>query len=376
MKRRILHVITSMNRGGAESMLARLLPALDPNRLEHRVICLREEGPVAQNLRDRDIPVYCLGIRGLPLAPLRMGPVLEAFSRSWRPDIIQGWMYHGNLAAFILAKVWPTRPCLLWNVRSSLDDLRAYRRTTRLLIQLEAWLSGRVDRILYNSSSSMRQHEAVGFDPRRSLWIPNGFDLAQFHPDAESRASVRRELGLPSEAFLLGHFARFHPEKNHMLLLEAMEILPASIHLALAGSGQQDGVLRRIVEQKGLADRVHLLGERTDMPRLTAALDLAVSPSRNEGFPNVVGEALACGVPCIGAAVGDTAALIGTSGMVIPPGDIRALTEAIQCLLIHTPDQRTTMGRLARERVRAQYSLEGVAARYDKLYEACPPDRS
>lgn len=369
MRLRILHVITGLTRGGAETMLQRLLAAMPPQDFEQRVLCLGPEAPLALELRTQGIQTLCLDLRGGPSAALRLAGAIATTIR-WRPHILQGWMYHGNLAALLIHTLSGRRSALAWNVRVGIDTLATYRPGTRALIRLGARLSGSADRIIFNAASARTQHEALGYHRDRAILIPNGFDLEAFRPCLEARRSVRRELGIPEGAPLLGQFARFHPEKNQALFLTALAGLPREVHGVLAGQGIHEGNpdLRKALMHPGLEGRVHLLGERTDMPRLTAALDLAVSPSWNEGFSNALGEALACGVPCVATDVGDSAALVGPSGALVPAGDAEALGHAIARLLSQSAEARSAMGEDARRRVEANWGIRSVAGQYENLY--------
>lgn len=371
MKLRILHLITSLTRGGAESMLVRLLGAMDGDAFDNRVLCLGPEAPLAAELRNQGTPTLCLGLDRAPLALWRL-PRFFLSGTPWQPQVIQGWMYHGNLAAYLAARLVSGQVPLAWNIRVGLDTMVTYRPMTRALIHLGARLSTAPEVVLYNAQTAREQHEALGYRADRSHWIPNGFDLDRFRPDPAARIQVRQELGLRSDAPLIGQFARFHPEKNQQLFLAALATLPPEVHGLLAGQGIHAGqqALAAMVRQHGLEERVHLLGERTDLPRLTAALDIAVSPSWNEGFSNALGEALACGVPCVATRVGDSAVLVGQAGRIIPPGDRAALTEALQSLLALPMEQRTQLGDLGRRKMEREFGIQAVARKYQSLYQS------
>jgi glycosyltransferase involved in cell wall biosynthesis len=173
---------------------------------------------------------------------------------------------------------------------------------------------------------------------------------------------------------LLGSFARFHPQKDHETLCRAAGLVAAArpdVHLVLAGVGIDAGNERLVawLRESGAADRCHLLGERDDMPRLTAALDLALMTSSfGEAFPLVVGEAMACGVPCVVTDVGDARQMVADTGRVVPARDAQALAGAVLDLLAMPVDERAALGARARERVQRELSLTAVAARYESLY--------
>lgn len=371
MKLRILHLITGLTRGGAESMLVRLLATMDSQAFDNRVLCLGAETPLAAVLRNQGVPTLCLGLKKDPSALWRIpGFFLEDVP--WQPQVLQGWMYHGNLAAYLASRILAGQAPMVWNIRVGIDHMNTYRPLTRTLIRLGARLSQAADRVLYNAVTAREQHEAIGYRVDRSLWIPNGFELDRFRPDPDARAQVRQELGLPLETPLLGQFARFHPEKNQGLFLSALAQLPSHVHGLLAGQGinEEQPTLMASVRGHGLEGRVHLLGERTDLPRLTAALDIAVSPSWNEGFSNVLGEALACGVPCVATRVGDSEALVGPAGRTVQPGDLAAMVEALGWLLTLSPPERASLGEAGRRRMVAEFSMESVVLRYESLYRS------
>jgi len=371
MRLRVLHLITGLTRGGAESMLARLLRAMDGDAFDNRVLCLGSEAPLAAELRNQGTPTLCLGLGETPSALWRL-PGFFLRGTPWQPQVIQGWMYHGNLAAYLASRLIPGEAPLLWNIRVGIDTMATYRPMTRALIRLGAKLSSVPDIVLYNAHMAREQHETLGYRADRSHWIPNGFELDRFHPDPAARIQVRQELGLRSDAPLIGQFARFHPEKNQQMFLAALATLPPETHGLLAGQGihPDQPTLAAAVRQLGLGGRVHFLGERTDLPRLTAALDIAVSPSWNEGFSNALGEALACGVPCVATDVGDSATLVGEAGRIIPPGHTAELAEALRSLLALPIEQRSRLGELGRRRMEAEFSIRSVALEYQSLYQS------
>lgn len=371
MRLRILHLITGLSRGGAESMLVRLVTAMNAKDFDNRVLCLGSETPLAGELRDHGIPTVCLGIKAGPRGLWRLSRFFME-GDPWRPHLAQGWMYHGNLAAYLASRIFAGEVQLAWNIRVGIDNMLTYRPLTRHLIRLGACLSGATSSVLYNAVRAREQHEAIGYRKERGFWIPNGFELDRFRPDTEARVKVRQELGLQPEVQLIGQFARFHPEKNQTLFLAALASLPPGVHGLLAGQGihEEQPALVEAVREYGLAGRVHFLGERIDLPQLTAALDIAISPSWNEGFSNALGEALACGVPCVATRVGDSEFLVGSAGRTIPPGNLEAMIEALNSLLALSREERIKLGESGRRRMKAKFSLEAVAIQYESLYQS------
>jgi glycosyltransferase involved in cell wall biosynthesis len=368
-----LNVITGLKTGGAEMMLFKLLSRIDYGIHKARIISLIGGGPMRERMLSIGVAVDTLNMRrGIP-SLMALWRLREIVSR-YRPDLIQGWMYHGNLAASIAGWFCPNNPPVVWNVRQSLYDLKHERLFTRWVIRVNAWLSVRADTIIYNSLTSARQHEEFGFDASRTHIIPNGFDTEVFRPDENARSSVRRELGVADNAVLIGLIGRYHPMKDHANFLNAAALLDKdlpNVLFLLAGYevDVNNPTLGPMIEALGLGGRVFLLGERGDMPQLHAALDIATCSSWSEGFANVIGEAMSCGVPCVVTDVGDLAWIIGDTGRVVVARDPVALAAAWRDLLALGHNDRQTLGARARQRVIENFSLEAVVQQYQDLHE-------
>ncbi len=369
----VLHVITGLRTGGAEMMLWKLLSASAELRMAAHVVSLTDAGTVGARIQALGVPVTCVGMRR-GFSSLSSWSRLRTLARTVRPTILQGWLYHGNLAAALLrGSRGLLRPHLLWNVRGSFVGFGVERPLTRLVIYANAKLSNRPSIIVYNSETSARQHEALGFNPAGRLIISNGFDTLQFRPDPGERERLRARLGLPRDARLIGLIARNHPMKNHQGFLEAAAPVIASdaaLHVVLAGAGVPgDAALARSIERLQLKGRVHPMDEVSNVHELLPGLDVVCSASSwGEGFPNVVGEAMACGVPCIVTDVGDSARVVGDTGLVVPVSDTEALSRAIADLISQPADQLRSLGIRARKRIEDQFSLAAIAAEYAALY--------
>lgn len=376
---RIAHVISGLATGGAQAMLAKLLEAPGAPH-EQLVVTLCPGGALRPRVAATCVELHDLGLargRASPAALLRLSRLLRRFA----PDLVHGWMYHGNLAALLAARLAGGRLPVLWNIRHSLHDLGLEKTATRLVIRAGAPLSRLADAVVYNASTSALQHQRHGYAPFGTEVIPNGFDTARFRPDPAARAAIFRELGLAPATRLVGLAARYHPMKDHAALIEAASRLAAGgtdLHLVLAGEDvtPANAALRAAIARSGLADRVSLVGERQDMPRMLAALDLAVLCSAwGEGFPNVLGEAMACGVPCLATDVGDCRMLVEGTGQVVRPGDAEALAAALASLLAMPRQALRDRGMAARARIERDFALPAVVRRYDALYGrlAFPP---
>lgn len=370
--RKVLFVTTGLATGGAEKMLAKLLSRLHGRAIDAGVVSLMGRGAVSTEIEALGVPVWHLGLDApwrLPMASVELARIVRRFG----PGVIQGWMYHGNLAAFLACVVAPASPRLCWGIRQSLYDLAREKPGTRVMIRLGAHLSSRAEAIVYNSEAARRQHESFGYAASRALVIDNGFDSNRFHPDTDACRAVRGELGLAPETIIVGLIARYHPMKGHKIFLQAASMLAermSSVHFLLVGRGvvAENSSLAPWFSLPVLQGRVHLLGERQDIPRITAALDIASSSSWGEAFPNAVGEAMACGVPVVATDVGDVRRIVGEAGLVVPVGDAEALASAWKCLL-EDKAARRRMGEIGRQRVIDEFSIDAAAQCYAELYE-------
>jgi glycosyltransferase involved in cell wall biosynthesis len=372
--KKILYIVTDLPTGGAEVMLYQLLAKLDRTRFSPTVIALRGRGTLGDRIESLAIPVYTLGITSGVPTPQALWRLLRLV-RQLQPDLIQGWMYHGNLAAQLASLVCAKKVPVLWDIQCSLYSLALEKKTTAMVIQACARLSQQPEKVVYVSRVSQAQHEALGYQASKSCFIPNACDPSVFQPNAAARSAIRAELGLPESTLLIGLVCRYHPMKDHVNFIKAAALLAQShpeVHFVLAGKDvdANNEAINHFSEALGMQSQVHFLGERRDTPRLTAAFDIAASSSAyGEGWPLVLTEAMACGVPCVVTDVGDSGWLVGDTGLVVPPKDPAALAAAWQTIVELTPTQRQAMGDAARQRVIEHFSLDTIVHRYEHLYE-------
>lgn len=373
MVARVAHVITTLDVGGAEILLARHLAHLDRDRWSPTVVCLGRRGPVADDIEATGTPVRCLGLRPSAAAVAGIRHVRTSL-RDARPDVVQTWMYHADLLGGLAARSLGVR-AVAWGVHQT--DLRpgGIRRSTRAVARLNARLAGTVPRVIVCSSeSSRRAHRALGYPDDKVVVIRNGFPVADPPPAAGER--LRAELGVRAGTPLVGRIGRDHPQKDHPSFLRAAAEVAASrpdVHFVMAGDGLTPGTgaVASLVDALGLAGRVHLLGLRRDVDVVHAALDVAVSSSSfGETFPLVIGEAMAAGVPVVTTDVGDCAELVGDTGLTVRPEDPGALAAAVLELLSEPVDVRRVRGARARQRVSECFDVATMTRRYEDLHAA------
>lgn len=370
---RIAFIITGLSTGGAEMMLFRLLERLDRQRFVPHVISLTNLGELAPRISALGIPVDAVGMKpGLPGLSgfLRLVRMLKRLN----PDVVHTWMYHADLLGGLAARLAGVS-AVGWCIRNSNLDEDKTRLSTRGVVRLCAAISQWLpSRILSCSEKARQIHVACGYAAEKMLVVPNGFDLARFKPDEDARKRIRSELGLDVDTPLVGLIGRFDPQKNHAGFLEAAGLLHRRmphVHFLLAGQGIDTGnaVLMQAITQADVLANTHLLGLRSDIPELMAALDVLASSSYGEAFPNVLGEAMACGVPCAVTDVGDSACIVGDTGRVVASGDMAGLAAGLEALLALPVTEKALLGERARARVAEHFEIGTIVRRYEAFYE-------
>lgn len=370
---RILHVISSLGIGGAERALERLIVDSPGNVLSHQVVSLTDFGAIGHRLQTRGIPVRALDMRKSLSAILSLRE-LANYVNVDQPNLIQGWLYHGNLAATVALHLSKHHCPLVWNIRHSLDSWAQEKWSTRQIIRLGGKFSGGVQRIVYNAGRSVSQHAKFGYPEDKALVIPNGFDCDPFCPDTNARSIMRIRFNFKATDIVIGMLGRLHPLKDHANFLYAARIVRnrnqrAKFILVGRNLTKQDGLLMNLVRKLELEPAVTILEESSDVVGILNAIDIYVSSSSSEGFPNVVAEAMACGAPCVVTDVGASAELVQGTGFIVPPRNCEALADKIVQLIEMGEARRRELGALARRVIQNQYDHRRVSEQYTQLYE-------
>lgn len=371
---KILHCITDLSPDGAQRTLLRLVTKLPSSEFDHSVVTLAGGGHLVDRFKEAGITVISLGMkRGIPgiSALLKLRSVISEV----KPDVIQGWMYHGNLAASLGALLAGTPARVVWNIRRGLYDKREDKILTRGVIKAGALVSSHPQKIIYCVRVAADQHEAVGFDASKRIVIPNGFDTTRFAPRPGARTSLRAMLGLENEAPLVAIAGRYHPQKDFPSFLRAFKAvnqrIPAA-HAVLVGRGvdQSCEELVGLLRELEIGSVVHLLGERQDLPDILAGSDIFCSSSINEGFSNVVSEAMSSALPCVATDAGASREIVEGVGIVVERRDIASLAGGMVEMLEKTPEERLRIGEASRDRIVRLYSLPSMLRQYEELYRS------
>ena len=372
-KTRIMHVITGLNQGGAEGMLTRLVEGLDPDLFDHCVVSLTgQESFYSASIKKQGSSVINLRIRGVFSL---LGAIfrLRRLIIEYRPCVVQTWLYHADLFGLLAKFFLGVRP-LVWSVRCSALDVSDAPWSTHLLIRLLSTCSSMPEAILFNSRAGLESHHRIGYRPKSNMVIPNGFDTQKWIADPLRRVNFRKQIGIKDDAFLVGMVARFHSVKDFRCFLSAAE----RIHLqhpqarfVLVGQGVDSDNLELVedVEAYGLRDCVTLLGSRLDLVDVMSGLDCHVLTSKSEGFPNVLGEAMAVGVPCVSTNAGDSSLILGDVGIVVPVGDADGVANGVMAIIELEPERKTDLSIRSRRRVVENYEMTDVLMRYAEFYK-------
>ena len=368
---RVAHVITTLVAGGTERMLQRVVLSTRELGVEHEVISLVSGGEVESALRAENVTVRSLGMQRHSMVPdLSAVWRLVRLLRAADVDLVQAWMYHANLLAALASPLAGTGRAV-WGIRASSLPAGRERRRTIALAGMSSLLASVLARsVIVNGERARRSHVAAGYPEARMVTIPNGYELDIWRPDADARVSVRRELGIDADALLIGLIANFRPIKDHRMLLRAVGALRRDgldVHVLLAGvdATATSTILSAMIhEELGERAQVHALGSRPDVPRLTAALDVATLTSIDESFPNALAEAMACAVPVVATDAGDALSILGVPEDVVSISDYAALSRRIAWWLRQPLAARVAHGEMLRARVAARFSMASVAEHF------------
>ncbi len=372
---RLVHLITDLNTGGAEITLYRLLSGMDRSRFDNLVVSLIPAGPTGVKIRALGIPVYSLGMHPGHLSIVALFKLVKLL-KEYQTDIVQTWLYHADLLGGLATKLSGDFP-LVWGIHNTTLDIQKSKWSTHAVVWILAKLSARFPaRIVSCSTAAQNVHIKLGYHTNKFLTINNGFDLDIFHPISKTPADIRSELMIPPAIFLIGMIARYDPQKDHSNFIAAAKVTSTykkDVHFLLCGDGidWKNKELADQIRSCGLQNSFHLLGHREDIPLILAGMDAhTLSSAYGEAFPLVLGEAMACGIPCVATDVGDAAFIIGNTGYIVPPQNAIALAEAWMKLIDLGAEARHQLGQEARGRIQNNFSIDKMITAYEELYKS------
>jgi glycosyltransferase involved in cell wall biosynthesis len=367
---KIVHIITGLGDGGAEHTLFKICKYDSVN--QHVVISLKNCGKYFLLLKKLGIKVYCLNFNIFFLYHFY---ILIMLLKSTKPDIVQTWLIHGDLLGGVAARLAGIKN-IIWNIRYSNFETKNEKLITILIIKLLTKLSYLIPQsIIVVSKKAKKIYEILGYDKKKLKFIPNGYDLKILKPSKSQRLNFRKENKIKNSTIVIGNVSRYHPKKDHLNLLDALTILQSKnikFKCILVGTNinKDNFILANKIKELKLSFHVKLLGQKNNITKIMNGLDIYVqSSSYGEGFPNVVAEAMACGVPCVVTDVGDAAFIVGKYGWIVSPNNstqlARALEKAARKVNLNNLNKNNDK---LRSSIEQRFSVDKIVKSYNKLW--------
>jgi glycosyltransferase involved in cell wall biosynthesis len=357
---RVVVLFRRLDIGGAERQIVEFAKGASVTSVSLTLVTFYDGGDLL------DMATGIDGVRCVSLGKRGRWDVVRFLVRAYltirrlRPDVIYGYQGVANELALVIGRLIGAK--VVWGIRASGVDLAQYPRLSQATFRLGAWLSRFVDLIIANSESGARYFASNGYVSDRMVVISNGINTQRFAPDAAAGDALRTEWAVAPQVLLVGIVARLDPVKDHQGFLRAASFVHdrrPDVRFVCIGDGAvaYKAGLKRLSLELGIDDCVLWAGSNLRISAVMNALDVLCSSSIGEGFPNVVGEAMACGRPCAVTDVGDSARLVADCGIVVPPRSPEALSNALLSLLALEPERRRLMGTRARTRVEEHFSV-------------------
>jgi glycosyltransferase involved in cell wall biosynthesis len=372
MSTKVAHVISNLTVGGTQKKLQELIAGLKAPAFEHRIINLGSETAFSRALEQSGVAVENLGLKPSPALLMKIARFLKSVRR-FQPDIIQGWLYPGNVAASVAGLAVP-RAATVWHVANMASLMPHEPLRGRIAFHLTRPLIWQPRKIVYVGHAVEAEHNSIGFPAGKGLTIRNGFDTDAFRPlPDEERRQLRRELGIGNGEIAIGLIARYSAVKNHAGFIAAMAKLkgagiPARGVLLGSNVDLQNPDIAAAVSQGGNPEQFLFLGERLEINRIAACLDIIASTSFSEGLSRAIAEAMSCGVPAAVTDVGDSGLLVGETGTIAADTSVEAIADSLLRLASLSASERAELGRRARERILEEYSAAAAVSRHAELY--------
>jgi glycosyltransferase involved in cell wall biosynthesis len=365
---RIVFLARSLGYGGAERQLGVLASGLRHRGHSVSVLTFYPGGELEPDLRASGVRIRSLDKRGRWDVATFLAN-LHRVLREESPNVLHSYLGMPNIVAGVTRSLFPGMR-VVWGERASNMDLSQYDWLSRFSTVLARVLSRTPDLVIVNSRAAFEYAAAHGYPRAKMIVIPNGIDAERFTPDPAARRRVRDEWQVGTDR-LVGLVARLDPVKDHRTFLSAAAQLArgrSDIRFVCVGDGDPvyGRSMQRFAAELGIADRVSWVPARPDMPAVYNALDVACLSSNSESFPNVLGEAMSCGVPCVSTNVGDVAWLLGRPASIAPVGDAPGLADRIRSLLDLDAESIAAIAREEREQVVTQFSVASLVANTER----------
>jgi len=365
-----LHIITGLHVGGAETMLLRLIKHKPESLNSTVVVSLTDTGKIGSILEKMGVTVMYLNMHNwlsIFNAVLRLKKIIKVE----KPSLVHCWMYHANIIGGIAAFMAQNKN-IIWSIRrSSLKFNESL--STFIIMKIGALLSSVIPKIIICvAESGMHNHEKYGYERNKMMVIPNGFELEKYRQDTCKRERIRKDLDIDDDQIVIGCVGRFHQSKSYdSLIASANEVIRSfkNVRYMLVGRdlNPQNAILMNWINQIGYADRFLLVGETHNVANYMSAMDIFCLPSNTEGFPNVLGEAMASELPCVVSDVGDVRKITGDLAILVESNSGK-LSEGLCDMLSKDKEERRKIGLMGRKKIEKEYPIKKICQKYYKLY--------
>lgn len=368
---KIAHLITDLDIGGSEMMLCRLISNMSAD-FKNIIISMANKGPIGLQMESRGVKIYALNSRGGKLSPFALLRLIRILIRE-KPRILQTWLYHADFFGLLAAKIAGIR-IVIWNIRCS-HSTNKFSLSGKMLLKILAGLSKMPQVVISNSTAGMNAHKKIGYRPRKWEIINNGFELDKFYPKLQKKSEFKEKYFADRNSIIIGSVARFNPLKDHENFLRGVKVFDdkyqkiANVKFVFIGKGMTSNkILSGMIKSLDIGNKLIFIDERSDIVDIISGFDIYCSSSHSEGFPNTIGESMACGVPCVATNAGDSEFLIGDTGIIVHIKDPEALAAAWHKMILIGREERKKLGAMARKRIESLFSIDRATIQYEELY--------
>lgn len=370
---KIIHLISSLDSGGAEAILSQLVSKDKKNK--HIVISLTSLGTYGAILKIRNIETYHLNFPKGKLSLKGLAKLYKIIKENKDAHAIQTWMYHADLIGSIFGGFFKIP--VFWGIHNTSLEPGKSSRSSIIISKICAKISKKSPRKIISCAQSARKHhESIGYYSDKFITIPNGYDIERFSPDEKKRNKIRNEFNIKNEDLVFANIARYDPYKDHKNLINSFGLLKEKNYnfiLILTGSGinEENKSLVDLIKSHKLQDNVIMTGQRNDVDSILNAADFHVLSSSAEAFPNVLAEAMACGIPCITTDVGDARLIIDRYGWINPINSPNKLFDNLEkAILIKNNNEKINLLKQnCRKHIVENYSIEKMIKNYISSWE-------
>lgn len=368
-QKKITHLITGLSSGGAEAMLYKLMKYRSSN-YRYQVISLTDLGVYGDKIKELGVKVVTIDLNNKLKAIYGIPKLYFSLLGS---DVVLTWLYHANFIGTIFGKLAFVKN-IIWGIRQSDISQEGNSKSAVMMLKLSKYISFLPTHIISNSEEGTKSHIELGYNESKFITIPNGFEIESYYFDEDNRIKYQKEFNIKDEIVFI-NVARYHYLKDHEMLLEAIGILKKkyqvnNFKLVLVGTDMDssNSELEMLINKNGLNKEVILLDERNDVNKILSVADYFLLSSRSEGFPNVIGEAMATSLIPISTDVGDVKQIIGDNGFVTIKENSEEFARTINNV-IHLEKAETEELKLnARKRITENYDIVVITGKYEELY--------